>query len=152
MAASLITSVVALLDATTGVPKVFMEQVPSGQGLYTPGAGNLPAVVIEDNGQSNNKYTTSSGGNVFDCQHMFTIRVYAIENLFTATVTMDIAKLIADVLTPTSITLSGSSSVRIFRQDGFNAMRWVGPDADAPAGNWVYMVSLPYVAIYNPPW
>jgi hypothetical protein len=152
VAASLITSVVALLDATAGVPKVFMEQVPSGQGLYTPGAGNLPAVVLEDNGQSNNKYLTGTSGNVFDCQHMFTLRVYAIEDVFTATVTMDIAKLIADVLTPDSITLSGSSRVRIFRQDGFNAMRWAGPDADAPSGKWVYMVSLPYVAIYNPPW
>lgn len=151
-AASLISSVVTLINAAGTIPAVFMEIVPYGQTVYVPSAGQLPAVVLEDNGQSNNKYLTGSNGKVFDCQHMFTLRVYALESSSTGTATMDIAKLIADLLTPTSITLTGSSEVRLFRQDGFNSMRWAGPDADAPSGKMVYTVTMPYVAIYNPPW
>jgi hypothetical protein len=150
-AASLIANVVTLLDATAGVPKVFLEVVPYGQTVYVPPSEKLPAVVLEDNGQANNKYTTSATL-PFDCQHMFTIRVYSQELTQAGTATMDIAKLIADALTPTSITLSGSSEVRIFRQDGFAAFRMVGPDADTPSGKFTFVVTLPYVAIYNPPW
>lgn len=151
MAASFLQAVRSRLATDATIPVPFLDVVPAGQEPNTPGLNQLPAVVIEDNGAGGmfSKYMTSSTL-PYDCQHGIRIKVYAIETSVLETATLDLAKKIADVLTPSSLTISGSSNPRIFRGDGFLQLAQVKqPDYE---GKTVYLCTMPYIGVYQPPW
>jgi hypothetical protein len=145
MAAALIPSIINVLATDSNIPVPFIEVIPAG-AISTP---PTPAVVIEDLGTANNKYLTSSTL-PNNCHHTVKIKIYSTEENTAATQTLDLAKRVADVLTPTSLTITGSTNPKIFRGDGFLQLQLVKePEV---SGRAVYLCTLVYEAVYSPPW
>lgn len=129
---------------------MFLEEVPAGQGLYTPPVDRLPAVVIDDLGEVEQKNASNQAGLPIAVKHNFVVRVYQLENSNSAMKTRELLSQIGSALLNDSISLTGQDSgmVSLIRQPGSNSVRMVG--MDSASGYIVYRGEMFYQARYRP--
>lgn len=147
----LIPAVIEVLEGISGFPKVFLDMVPTGQGLYSPVTDDMPAVVIEDLGEISQVNASKQAGKPIAVRHAFALRAYSTETSSSAMKTREILAQIGGALTTGSISLTGQlGTVSLVRRPGSNSVRYAGEKSES--GLMVFRGEMFYEARYRPPY